>query len=228
MITNIRGLSGSGKTTAVLNIMKQYDTKHPVYTAYKQDPTAYLLHKQNCNSVAVLGPYERSSGLGGCDVFNYQNQIKAMILHYAEQGYDVIYESMQQSISVTLPTELADLGNKVAVLFIDIPVAQVQAQRKQRSINNGGTGVFKTATGIITPQAIQTAFIKLQQDSRIITHRVTHSNVVSTYMSIVQNQPVRTITVQDNRVELMDKIVLAADGASRAAKANQSSLFDWT
>ena len=226
MIINIRGLSGSGKTTAVKNIMDLYENKEPFFLGKTKNPNGYKLTSQGINPLVVLGPYENKTGVGGCDTINFQDQIKVLIEHYSLLGYDILYESMQQSTSTTMPTWALDFG-QVVVLFLDIPLEQIAKQRAERSIANGGTGVFETATGIITPESIENAFVTLTSDQRIITKRVTHSDIVLTAYELLSKQVVREV-LQDNLRELYDLYTGAGIGVSRKAKENaKNTLFEW-
>lgn len=60
MIIQIRGTSGSGKTTVMREVMESLTGKEPIYVEGRRQPLYYTF-----NEVVVLGHYE--SPCGGCD-----------------------------------------------------------------------------------------------------------------------------------------------------------------
>ena len=65
MIVNIRGTSGSGKSTIVVRVCGLYDKKTPHFLEGRKNPYYYVFEKEGHKPLAILGHYE--SPCGGCD-----------------------------------------------------------------------------------------------------------------------------------------------------------------
>jgi hypothetical protein len=131
MLINVRGTSGSGKSTAVLGLLAQCPHK-PIYGALGRLPEAYALCAQ---PVFVIGPY--TSNCGGCDRILPFALVLQLIEKYAKQG-DVVFEGLLMS------TFYGDIGRLMetqdsVVMFLDTPlevcIARVKARRGGRPFN---------------------------------------------------------------------------------------------
>lgn len=226
MIINIRGLSGSGKSTAVKNIMALYTHKEPIHFGKRSDPMGYKLSADGINSLVVLGPYENEFTVSGCDVISYQGQVQVLLQHYTSLGYDCMYESMNLSDNASLPMWAVALG-AVAVLYLDISATRAAAQRVARSQAKDPKKVLKTANGIKDPNNLERVFVALSAVDGIECQRVSYANVVESAHALLSNQPIREI-LADNICELSDKFMCAGMGVSRKAKsAAKNTLFAW-
>ena len=199
MIINIRGLSGSGKSTAVKKIMEHYENCEAVYTDFKTAPTLYLLSSTSMpNPLAVIGPYEHSHSVGGCDVFKNYQQIINLCTEFADRGYDVLYESMLLSKDNGIPRILVEKGHDVAAMMIDVPVDVVAARRQQRSMAVGKSGVLKTATGIYRKETLDRIFLKCPAKQYKTT------DAVSLALELLRNQSSRPINTTMSKSSLND------------------------
>src|SRR5262245_48356036 len=130
MLINLRGTSGSGKSTVVRNLMAQTGCK-PIYGALGlRLPEAYQLKLPQ--PVYVLGPYTTACG-GGCDQVQPFALIPEMIERYAKRGC-VIFEGLLMSTFFGEVGRLLMETGDSAVMFLDTPlricIDRVKARRR--------------------------------------------------------------------------------------------------
>ena len=128
MIINIRGTSGTGKSTLVTNLMDKYET-----VGTKQD---YVLGKRDTigprtkmktvgytleNKVHIVGRYETKCG--GCDTIKTQDQVFQLVVDAANNvKHDhVIFEGLLTCNSYGRWKELAE-QQPFFFLFLDTPI----------------------------------------------------------------------------------------------------------
>lgn len=149
MVINLRGTSGSGKTTVVRGIMAKGDVIPLGGTAKK--PEAYaiqLLGRER--PVYAIGSYENTCG--GCDAVSpgTQDEICRRIRHYAALG-DVLVEGLLMSHLFSryamLDRELHAKGIQYIWAFLDTPLdvclQRVEARREERRLAKTVVPEFK-------------------------------------------------------------------------------------
>jgi thiamine pyrophosphate-dependent acetolactate synthase large subunit-like protein len=119
MIINIRGTSGTGKSTIVRAIMAHYDTRMKVRVEGRKQPLGYICHKHNHPSLAVVGHYE--TACGGCDTISPLDRIYELVEQSAQRNYDVLYEGLLISAEVNRAVDLASRHDLV-VMHLDVPL----------------------------------------------------------------------------------------------------------
>lgn len=101
MIVNIRGGSGSGKSTVMRKIMERYSSKVPYFVEGRKQPLWYDLDEKGLPSIRVLGHYETECG--GCDTIskNPTNEnetamdfIHRLVREAHAEGITVLYEGV--------------------------------------------------------------------------------------------------------------------------------------
>jgi hypothetical protein len=126
MLINLRGTSGSGKSTAVLGLLAQCPHK-PIYGALGRLPEAYALCARQ---VFIIGPY--TSYCGGCDRILPFALIPKLIEKYAEQRH-VVFEGLLISTCYGVIGQLMETRESV-VMFLDTPldvcIERVEARRR--------------------------------------------------------------------------------------------------
>ena len=122
MIINIRGTSGSGKSTIVREIMKQYPTVCKVKEDGRKRPLSYSCVKPMHRPLMVLGHYE--TPCGGCDTITSMDKIYALVRHAHEEGYDVLYEGLLLSAEVNRCQQLHEDGLPLLVIGLDVPLQE--------------------------------------------------------------------------------------------------------
>ena len=138
MIVNIRGTSGSGKTTAVRALLRRAERAQAIYGVHFgfRMPEAHTLRLAGIEQdVSLIGPY-RSDGCDGCDRVQPFELIPRLIEKYAAQGH-VIFEGLLISTMDGVIGKLLERRGPDAVsLFLSTPVEtcveRVNARRRER------------------------------------------------------------------------------------------------
>ena len=102
MIIQIRGTSGSGKTTVMRQVMKEFQWT-PHYQEGRKKP---LWYKSN-HGVYLLGHYE--SACGGCDTIGSARQVYNLIQEQIPRGVTIICEGLLLSEDTKWSRQLPDL-----------------------------------------------------------------------------------------------------------------------
>lgn len=126
MILNIRGTSGSGKSTVVKKLMQELDesnelTKFPIYRLGRKKPVAYHYRIAETRKpfVAIIGHYEGTCG--GCDSINTYDECFGRIQKYSDLGYHVIYEGLRQSGDVKQISNISPKEN-TRILYLNTDI----------------------------------------------------------------------------------------------------------
>lgn len=133
MIIQLRGTSGSGKSTAMRRIMEQLIAPYqpgwsPIYQPGRKQPLYYSM-----GGVVVLGHYE--SPCGGCDTIGSARQVYELIttLLEANPGLVVLAEGLLLSEDTKWSSQLPDLR----VLFLSTEVDECIRRIYQRRSEAG-------------------------------------------------------------------------------------------
>lgn len=117
MIINIRGTSGSGKSTIVRSIMNMFPTWEPDYVLGKTRPKGYTCKKPDrAKALYIVGHYEILCG-GADTISDLVEQFDRVRMAH-EQGHDVLCEGLFMSGDVKRTLELHTLGIDILVLGI--------------------------------------------------------------------------------------------------------------
>lgn len=226
MIINIRGLSGSGKSTAVKKIMDLY-TDCQVVLKNNKRPLAYKLTGYGNNPLIVIGAYDDSSHTAGCDTIPYNDQVFLLVRHYDSLGYDVLYEGMIHSMSATIPNTLHAEGRTVYGIVLEVPLDVVEKQRIQRAQNAGRTGEFTTATGMSNEKSLYSSYDKMLE-AGVYAFKTTQADIINEFTKVVTSQPTRTQSDDYDRMELEYKYhAIKADRKEPEDKTNFNDLFSF-
>ena len=204
MIVNIRGYSGSGKSTAVKNIISLYD-KREVLISRKQRPLITRLYDTvELNECIVIGPYDDKNQTNGCDTIAYNDQIKLLIEYFDDLKYDVLCEGMMLSTNHTIITDLCKTRD-VSIIYLDIPIEQIVKQRKQRAIDNNRSDDYKHEVSVMNNKTVEKSLQKIETICNNV-YKIQHDKVLETYINAV-NHPIRVIVNDDadKRFALMCK-----------------------
>jgi len=126
MLINLRGTSGSGKSTIIRQVMELYDTKNAVRLKgdERKQPIGYSLSKKmakgNDKLLAVLGHYE--TNCGGCDTITSMDKIYEQVRAAADTSYDVLFEGLLLSAEVNRTLALHTDGYPLLVIGLDTPL----------------------------------------------------------------------------------------------------------
>lgn len=139
MIINIRGVEGSGKTTAAKTLYKEFSTHKTIL--YKNSIPILTLcsGNPNLNDTAFIGPYANTdpltydSQVSGADIVPNLDKLRACINFCVSNSIDVVYENSKFQ-SMKFLKELSELDN-VLVFNLTASKDTVIEQIKKRSNN---------------------------------------------------------------------------------------------
>lgn len=126
-IVNLRGTSGSGKSTVVHTLLSRYAPEVDVvqhFGAKGNRPLVYRVPISQTRRLFVIGPY--ASQCGGCDaITDYKNVLPPLLREYASRG-DVLFEGLlisggYGSVGRCLG-ELEGARNRVVFALLDTPL----------------------------------------------------------------------------------------------------------
>jgi hypothetical protein len=161
MIIQIRGTSGSGKSTVMRRVMEGAGT----WIAHNQEGRKRPLY-YTCNDlkgVAVLGHYE--SACGGCDTVGSAREVFELILSLPQ--YTILCEGLLLSEDVKWSSQLKDLH----VLFLTTPLEQCLTQIKQRRTEAGNEKPLNPENTSNRVATIERARVKLSQVEGVHCYR---------------------------------------------------------
>lgn len=136
MIINLRGTSGSGKSTIVRSMMDLYAVRQPVHIEKRKQPLYYRLWRTEDTTgkpdLIVLGHYEVACG--GCDTLPTMDKVFELATTASTEATHVIFEGLLLGVDVTRTVELNRFsGGKLEVIFLntnlDTCFASVNARR---------------------------------------------------------------------------------------------------
>ena len=134
-IINIRGTSGSGKSTIARMVMEHpsYGPREAHYIEGRKRPLYYTLAGQR--PLAVLGHYE--TACGGCDTIPKMDTIFQLARELHDSGHDVLMEGLLMAADVQRHAALAQEGYPLLVVALDEPLdvclASVNNRRHARN-----------------------------------------------------------------------------------------------
>jgi len=141
LIVNVRGTSGSGKSTTAKQILERYDYEplfEPGFGRKRRSPIAYQVE----GGLFILGRYVNGATIG-CDGLHVE-VVHEMIQHWAPQGH-VFCEGLSLSTSglgrwTTLNEWLVERGHSMTIGFLDTTAEQCIANIYERRKIRGGPG----------------------------------------------------------------------------------------
>lgn len=119
MIINLRGTSGSGKSTIVRKVMERYASKSRVTEEGRRQPIGYICAR-GARPLAIIGHYE--TACGGCDTVPKMEKIYELVRKAHSNGMDVIFEGLLISADVNRTAALHEEGLPLTVIALDTPL----------------------------------------------------------------------------------------------------------
>lgn len=138
-IINVRGTSGSGKSTAVRQVMDAATSIDRIYVEGRKNPLLYRLNwPQFLEIVAVPGHYE--TPCGGCDTIKTYDQLFEIIRGEHKAGHHVLFEGLLVAHDKKRCTELWDWLEREPGMFniieitepLEVCLASVEKRRSER------------------------------------------------------------------------------------------------
>jgi thymidylate kinase len=161
MIINIRGTSGSGKSTVVFNLMRHYKELGELYVVI-QGPDGfeqvsdlshegaagqigYQIGKWNSNlhpykvPLRIVGKY--LTPCGGCDGIKTQDEVTSRVRRWHQQDYHVLFEGLLISTIVGRWADLAESlsleRERMMFVFLNTPEEMCVERVKSRRLAKG-------------------------------------------------------------------------------------------
>ena len=155
-VINIRGTSGSGKTTIIRNILG-----HGRWEIFKDNNKIRGYFSPDLGW-AIVGSYENDCG--GCDTIKHQVEVESIVEQFLSLGYNVLFEGLLIS---TISQRWIDfsqrLSNRAMVVYfyLTTPVEECVERVKRRRISKGNTKPFNEKNTVERVNAIETTYQKL-------------------------------------------------------------------
>lgn len=148
-IINIRGTSGSGKSTVARQLMALYEPNPLRYReAGRKQPLGYRYKRRvseefrSCNHVwdlAVVGHYE--TDCGGADTIPDYDKLMKLVMAGMDAGMDVLFEGLLFSGDVKHTTELREYAEKQGTMLhvvamqmdLDLCVESINIRRNAKA-----------------------------------------------------------------------------------------------
>lgn len=141
MIIQIRGTSGSGKSTVMRQVMKELGTWMPCYLPGRKQPFYYHL-----DNMAVLGHYE--SPCGGCDTIGSAGVVYRETMAMLQIGVEIVLtEGLLLSEDVKWSSQLPDLRVLYLTTSLETCLSQIKDRREQAG-NDKPLNILNTANRI--------------------------------------------------------------------------------
>ncbi len=130
-IINLRGTSGSGKSTVVRRVMGQYGSIKPVSKSGRKQPVGYVCSLGQRRPLWVPGHYEIPCG--GCDTLKSVQEVYDGVQSGLDQCYDVLFEGLMiQEAKASTFISFAKQNN-ILVIALTTPIGDcLQAIRERR------------------------------------------------------------------------------------------------
>jgi hypothetical protein len=150
MLINLRGTSGTGKSTIVREAMKRYDKVTPLTQDKvfpdrtdlkpRKQPLMYLCTRLDETPLAVLGHYE--TACGGCDTLPTYDLIFELVRRFDNQDYDVLFEGLLMSGDFPRTVELHKEGHDLLVIGLtevplDVCESSIRGRRAEKAATKG-------------------------------------------------------------------------------------------
>ena len=152
MIINIRGTSGSGKSTVVKRLMERCDIEDFTIDGRKR-PLMHICRPRNIDSppLVAIGHYQTPTG--GADTISEADYIFELVNESADEGSHVIYEGLMISSDVRRLIE-ANQNHKAMVSVLNTPIEQCIESIQERRTAKGNTKILNPANTVSKHAAI--------------------------------------------------------------------------
>lgn len=163
MIIQIRGTSGTGKSTVVREVMKRYNpARQKVFRTGRKQPLCYFLpwlggpedSLPEEHGLVVVGHYE--TACGGCDTLPSYDASIEIVREAHSRGFDVLFEGLLISGEVRRCAELHADGLPYHVIGLEVPlevcIASVNKRRWAKDPEKPGVNPKNTEAKYKTVQ----------------------------------------------------------------------------
>ena len=146
-IVQVRGASGSGKTSLVRAVMAELGTPNRWRVEGRKQPIALTFPRPGLRPLCVVGNYAESVATGGVDTITDKETPYAIARKAANQGFDVLLEGIFISIEYWRTLYLHEDGFRRYDVFIDLNVDECteQVYRRQEAAGKQRTPLKQMA-----------------------------------------------------------------------------------
>lgn len=135
-IINVRGTSGSGKSTIMRGVMRSAGYHQPHYEEGRKQPLFYtFMLPGRARPVALIGHYE--GDCGGCDTISGLDRTFALIRRLHSEGFHVLFEGLLITAEVVRTAQLHQDGLPLVVFGLSLPLeeclASVEGRRRAKA-----------------------------------------------------------------------------------------------
>ncbi len=139
MIINIRGSSGSGKSTVIRKLMSEYGTVAQYGMLGPKRPEAYQLRDlHDIDDTFILGPY--LSNCGGCDAIGSMDKLLKLLYKYNARGHVIFEGLIISSMYGSIGEALEPFGRNALIAFLSTSEARCRAQLVKRQESGRAKG----------------------------------------------------------------------------------------
>lgn len=185
MILQVRGTSGSGKTTVmrkVMQILRDWGWNDaPVYVEKRRNPL-YYVGKLNGLSVIVLGAYTDYSQCGGCDTIGSARQVAELTARLLndDPSSTILQEGLLLSEDVKWSSQMSDLRVYYLATPLEQCLRQIEGRRREagndKPLNPDNTvrrvGVIERSRVKLSEAGVWTRLCSADQCARLIVERL--------------------------------------------------------
>lgn len=154
MIINIRGTSGTGKSSVVRRVMTLYPQKTRIKKEGRRQPLGYILEGFGPRPLAIPGHYE--TDCGGCDTIATYEEIYDLVRQAHAAGHHVLYEGLLISGEYARVVALHEEGYAPQVIALTTPVEEaiqrVNARRRAQYERRLAAGKSPKDRGEVRPR----------------------------------------------------------------------------
>lgn len=140
MIINIRGTSGSGKSTIVYNLMDIWPWKPCVQPGSKKWSAVQIDSPHGI--IYAIGSYQTQCG--GCDGVPTQDEVCRRVRYYAKRGH-VLFEGLIVTSCYARYRDLMDELGDYKMCFLNTPLRTCISRVKKRRKKKGNNKPFNPA-----------------------------------------------------------------------------------
>ena len=150
-IFQLRGTSGSGKSTVVFNILHNYGGE-PLFGPTGARPIGYIVKKLK---LFIVGGYQ--SPTGGCDSIKTVHHTTFRVLSAYNQGYNVLFEGLLLSGLVDVAQKLSQ-GRNAKFYFLSAPLEVCLKRVKSRRAARGEVSEMNPKNTVDKFKAVKSSF----------------------------------------------------------------------
>lgn len=181
MVVNIRGISGSGKSTIVRTVMDHYGPPQPVLLHGRRRPVAQVLRREGLSDLLVLGHYD-GVWCGGIDVIKRLTTcalIYDQISRAVAEGQDVLFEGVlvHGDVKYTVPL-YQRIREQLVVITLSTPMQECLASGRSRRERGGFTRVPYTESYAMEMQKVLTSAVRRLLEAGVPVEHLTRDEAL--------------------------------------------------